>query len=102
ASERRVLFTLRWAELAGLRETLPFSPTLDEWRVYYRLLLLHPQSAPGVAADRTRLGYAAALSRKDPEYPAEFARGVLAFRSGDLASAAGAFRRQLATHPGGA
>jgi hypothetical protein len=101
-SERRVLFALRWAELVGARELVPLSPTLDEWRVYYRFLLTHPDTALAFASpDALRIGYATALARKDPSYPVDLARGVLFYRAGDLTSAASALRRHLAAHADG-
>jgi hypothetical protein len=100
-SERRVVFSLRWVELLGKRAELPFSPTLDEWRVYYRLLLRQPDAAAGADFDSLRVNYATALERKDPSYPADLARGVALYHGGELALAASAFRRHLATHAGG-
>jgi len=104
-SERRVLFELRWADLTGQRNAFPFTPTLDEWRVYYRFLLAHPESGteldPTHAADSARLRYVGALARRDPEYPADLARGYLSYQLGDGRSAASSFRAHLAAHATG-
>lgn len=94
-----VLFRVRWDELTGLREVFPFRPSLDEWRAYYGTLLAHPE---GQGSASVRLSYALALARRDPDYPGDFARGVLAFQSGAFSDAAGAFEAHLTSHPEGA
>jgi len=43
-----------------------------------------------------------ALSRKDPEYPAFFAKGYLFDRLGDPRAAAAAYRAHLGQHESGA
>lgn len=106
-STRRVLFQLHWADLVGKRGTFPFAPTLNDWRLYYRFLLLHPERE-GVsvadaesAKDVARVRVINALSRKDPEYPAFFARGYLFDRLGDQQAAATAYRAHLGQHEAG-
>lgn len=96
-SELATLFRLRWANLAGLLERHPFAPRLDEWRLYYRLLLRAPEGsvAEPAACVHRQLSYVAALQRRDPTYPADFARGVLHYRRQDVAAAEAAFRGYL-------
>jgi hypothetical protein len=95
----RVLFQLRWAELIQKRRAFPFAPSLNDWRIYYRFLLLHPErlpNTPGQAqGDEARLKLVAALAQRDPEYPQAFARGYLAYRLGDAEASAAAYRAQL-------
>ena len=104
---RRVLFQLHWADLVGKRGTFPFAPTLNEWRLYYRFLLLHPEleRAPVADAEATanaaRVRVVSALSRKDPDYPALFAQGYLFERLGDAGAAATAYRAHLGQHQSG-
>ena len=102
----RVLFHLYWADLIGKRGVYPFAPSLNEWRIYYRFLLQHPErgSDPASATadeDSARLRVATALGAKDPEYPLEMALGYLLYRTGDSEGAAVSYRRQLAKHQGG-
>ncbi len=103
----RVLFRLRWADLIGKRTVFPFAPSLNEWRIYYRFLLQHPELNRGQAEatapeeDGTHLRIAAALGRKDQDYPADMAEGYLLYRLGDVESAAVAYRRHLSKHQGG-
>jgi hypothetical protein len=107
AEERAALFRMRWSELTGLRETLPFSPTLDDYREYYRLLLEHPEGPLGEGGDerrdriRLQLGYVDALAKHDPDYPADLARGVLLFQLGTYAEAEQALRAHVFRHPDG-
>jgi len=104
---RRVLFQLHWADLLGKRSSFPFAPTLNDWRLYYRFLLLYPaqERAPSAAAESTatlaRVRVVNALSRKDPDYPAFFAKGYLFDRLGDAQAAATAYRAHLGQHEAG-
>jgi hypothetical protein len=101
------LFQLHWAELIGKRSSFPFAPTLNDWRLYYRFLLLHPAHEPTLAGDAESTANAArvnvvnALSRKDPDYPAAFARGYLFDRLGEPEAAASAYRAHLGQHESG-
>ena len=104
---RRVLFQMHWAELVGKRSSFPFAPTLADWRLYYRFLLLHPerdaaeQADLESAANAARVRVVEALSRKDGDYPAFFAKGYLFDRLGDTAAAASAYRAHLGQHDSG-
>lgn len=100
----RVLFHLHWADLIEQRAVFPYSPSLNEWRIYYGFLLRYPARSAEPASpslDAERLRVVNALSRKDPDYPAFFARGYLFYRLDDRESAATAFRSQLAQHESG-
>jgi hypothetical protein len=104
---RRVLFQLHFAALIGKPRAFPFAPTLNDWRLYYRFLLLHPQPEQSLSADvegavnAARVRVVNALSHKDPDYPAFFARGYLFDRLGDPQAAATAYRTHLAQHESG-
>ena len=104
---RRVLYQLHWADLIGKRGTFPYAQSLNDWRLYYRFLLLHPERSQPLSTDgadeanSARLRVVSALSRKDPDYPAFFARGYLLAALGDAQAAATAFRTHLGQHEGG-
>jgi len=104
---RRVLFQLHWAQLVGKRGAFPFAPTLNDWRLYYRFLLQHPERELTSIADVestddvSRVRVVNALSHKDPEYPAFFANGYLFDRLGDRQAAAAAYRAHLGQHRSG-
>ena len=101
----RILFQMRWADLVGKRAVFPFAPSLNEWRIYYRFLLLRPEHSNGStdpsAEAAVRLRVVNALSKKDPDYPTEVAQGFLLFQLGDTDGAASAYRLQLAKHESG-
>ena len=105
ATTLRALFRLRWSELIGMRTVFPFSTSLNDSRVYYRFLLLHPErlsAQPSEAEDdAARLKLVNALGRTDPDYPLLFAQGYLLFRLGDPENAATAYRSQLARQDSG-
>jgi hypothetical protein len=93
-----VLFRLRWASLINRERVFPFAPSLNDWRVYYRFLLLHPERLePGqdFGDDEARLKLVSSLAHKDPDYPADFAKGYLLYRLGDREAAATEYRAQL-------
>lgn len=101
-AERAVLYRIRWSGLSGLLDTYPFSPTLDDWRVYYGFLLAHPEGDGSHDRTKNQLEYVTALSKRDPSYLSELARGVLFYRLGRYADAATALRNHLVRHPDGA
>ncbi|MBN2197280.1 MAG: hypothetical protein JW751_31045 [Polyangiaceae bacterium] len=104
-AERRTFFRIRWAELASVRDTVPFAPSLNDWRAYFRFLLEHPERSPSSGAGSPPrvpsavrlLGYVEALARRDPDYPALFARGVILHRLGRYDTAGAAFGAYLDT-----
>jgi len=97
------LYRVYWSETLGLLRRHPYSPTLNEWRVYYRFLLAHPQAGAGERAKdvQRELGYVAALAQHDQDYPAHLARGVLLFQLGAHAEAALELRAHVARFPDG-
>jgi hypothetical protein len=98
--ERAAIFRMRWTELTGLRSEAAFSPTLDEYRAYYALYLRQAGAFKRDFGERA-FSVVRALEKRDPNYPAAFAKGVLAFRAGSFDEAADAFRTHLARHPDG-
>jgi hypothetical protein len=98
---RAVFFRIRWADLTGLRAQAPFTPTLDDWRVYYEFLLAHPEGAGELDRLRSQFAYVTALAKRDSTYPVWLARGVLQYRKGALPEAAEAFQAHLAERPDG-
>lgn len=106
AGEAASLFTIRWTKLAGLLETRPFSPTLNEWRLYYRTLMAHsplPTGGDGKAPwdPSSVLGYIDGLVKYDPDYPELLARGVVAYWAGHYADATELFASHLRRHASG-
>jgi hypothetical protein len=96
------IFSMRWTKLCGLIDQHPFSPTLNQWRLYFHTLIAHPESGGDAGAEAQVLSsYVSALSRKDPDYPEFLARGILAFRMNDYPASEAAFVAHLQAHPDG-
>jgi hypothetical protein len=109
----RVLFKKRWNDVASVR-TPELGLTLEEDRLRYGFLLEHPFRGPtrvvGAPVDarveafergRARLETVERLRERDPDYPADLARGVIEFGLGRYPVAAEAFRRHLEARPDG-
>jgi hypothetical protein len=123
----RVMFKQMWNALLGLSGVKDLDPTVDEQRTLYAFYLSHPHPSRAmrdaiasahrgardaktcqalVEAERSaveawRLERIARLAELDPDYPADYARGVVTFRRGDYAASATAFRKWLGRHPDG-
>jgi len=92
-------FKKRWNEVIGLHGE-PFDLTLDEARIFYRFLLLHPirsMEGPG----QYRLKKIEELAAVDPSFPAHLARGVVLFQLQRYPLAVESFRRHLDASPDG-
>jgi hypothetical protein len=100
--ELGTLFRSHWTEALGLGQH-PYTPSLNEWRVYYRFLLSQPiADAATREADLARkLGYVAALEKHDQDYPARLARGILLYQRGAYAESAGQLHSYLEQHADG-
>jgi hypothetical protein len=109
------------------RPATAFDATLDEQRVLYAFYLSHPHpsktmrdaiasarrgardakacaalvEAEQAATEEWRLDRIARLAAIDPDYPADYARGVARFRSGEYGTSADALRKWLGEHPDG-
>lgn len=99
--ELRALYRVRWAELTGALEIGRLRPSLDEFRLYYRVLLEHPEGLTDSERDERRLVYVTALGRIDSEFPTHLARGVLLSRLGRVRAAYDAFSAFGVTHEQG-
>ncbi|HET9929851.1 MAG TPA: hypothetical protein VFQ35_04155 [Polyangiaceae bacterium] len=99
--ELRALYRMRWAELTGALEIGRLRPSLDEFRLYYRVLLEHPEGLSPPEQDERRLAYVTALARIDSEFPTDLARGVLLARLGRVRSAYDAFSAFVVSHEQG-
>lgn len=96
-----VLFRVRWAELLEQLRNAELRPGLDEFRLYYRVLLERPGGTSVRDQDERRLGYLPALTAIDSEFPRALAEGVLLARLGRSERALAAFSAHLAAHPDG-
>ena len=123
----RAMFRLAWNGLLRL-ERAPFAPSLDEERALYAFYLRHPHApeaarkridearasartaracaalveAEAIAADSWRVEKVKRLALADPEYPRDYAVGILEYRNKRYEAAAESFRDWLDAHPDGA
>jgi hypothetical protein len=122
----RAMFRLAWNGLLHL-ERPPFALGLEEQRALYSFYLQHPHAsettrkridearssartakacaalveAEAMAAEEWRAEKVKRLALIDPEYPAEYALGVLLYREKRFEASAESFRGWLETHPDG-
>lgn len=94
------LFRARWNDLTGLEAHPAFAVTLDDFRARYAFLL-SVDSSDRDARGKLQRSHVEKIAARDPDYPADFARGVLFFRAHAYEASAEAFRRHLARHPDG-
>jgi hypothetical protein len=100
--ERRAMFRIRWVDLTGLRNEPAFAPSANDWRIYYRFLLEHPERGRGLGLPaQEQLRYVAAVEKVDPGYPGTFTRGVLYYRLALWQKSAESFRVFLSEHRSG-
>lgn len=101
-AELATLFRVYWAKVLNLSQH-PFTPSLNEWRAYYRFLLRRPMlRAPHRDGDLARkLEYVAALAEHDQDYPAHLVRGILSYQRGAPGEAAMELSVHLERHPDG-
>jgi hypothetical protein len=102
-AELETLFRIYWGNALGLGAHHPFSPSLNEWRVYYRFALGRPiPEPPDREGDlRRKLEYVTALAQHDQDYPAALARGILLYQSGAPAESAAELQAHLERFPDG-
>ena len=122
----RTMFRLSWNGLLRL-ERAPFAPGLEEERALFAFYLRHPHApeaarkridearasarsakacaalveAEAIAADGWRIEKVKRLAQLDPEYPRDYALGVLKYRNKTYEAAAESFRDWLEAHPDG-
>ncbi len=95
------LFRARWNDLTGLGARAAFATSLDDFRACYTFLLDPPGVIETTRRGKLRREHVEKIARRDPDYPADFARGVLFFQAHAFEASAEAFRRHLARHPDG-
>jgi hypothetical protein len=91
------LYRIRWTVLTHLHKARAFSPSLNDWRAYFRMRLGYPSVNAATPEDlQTHLEDVRALAAKDPDYPESLARGVLSFHLRRYPDSVSAFREHLA------
>ena len=106
------LFRLRWSKITGLDKG-PFAPSLSDELLFARMMLVHPLLSSSEASEASlrvgtdpgltsrQLRAIADVAKRQPDYPARVARGVLFFRDGKYEAALRAFEGHLELYPNG-
>lgn len=98
-AQRWAMGLLRWTTLSGLLKAQPFRLPRNLEIVEMRFFFSQLQQ--GASAPELQQRILTRYSELEPDYPLEYARGVLAARQGQFELAAANFSRQLQTHPDG-
>jgi hypothetical protein len=102
ADELAALFRIRWTELTGLSDAAAFTPTLNDYRLYYGLRLREVTGSRSRSERiQSQLQDVQALAALDDTYPAAYASGILLFQLGSIEPALESFRAHLRAHPDG-
>jgi hypothetical protein len=97
---RWALGLLRWTTLAGLLQTRPYRLSRELEVIELRFFFSHANTE-GSSPPELRQRILTRYSDLDPDYPIDYARGVLAAQSSQFDLAAVLFARQLQAHPEG-
>jgi hypothetical protein len=95
----RALFLDRWANLTGMSRHMDLMPTANDWRLIHRfrvMRLIREGQAKDMESLRTVLDE---VPKYSPEYPVDYARGIVFYRMGAFGDAVDAFSRHLAAYP---
>lgn len=95
----RALFVERWGHLVGFGDDAALSPSANDWRLIHRFRVLR-QLRSGAGRDpRELLDALADVTKYSPEYPLDYASGIVFYRAGAFGDSVEAFGRHLANHP---
>lgn len=97
----RVLFKARWNQVCGVTDVDGFRATPNEAVLLLRFLLTHPDGVEPMAQHQNQLLVLEALSKRQPEYPINFARGSVLYQLGNYQLAGAAFQAHIDAHPDG-
>jgi hypothetical protein len=95
----RALFVERWGVLTGLERHPLLSPSANDWRLIHRFRVLRLLRS-GQNSDPSELrGALGEVAKYSPEYPYDYASGIILYRAGAFQAAVDAFGRHLADYP---
>jgi hypothetical protein len=95
------LFCDRWATLLDVRQHLLLAPSANAHRLIQRFLVLYQLKRGAQRDNQQLLTLLADVQRYSPEYPSEYARGIVLYEMGAFPDAIAAFERHLTRHPDG-
>lgn len=96
----RALFNQRWGLLVGFERYPDFEPTANDWRLIHRFRVLRFLNAAQTGDGADLRDALEQVAKYSPEYPYDYAVGIVHYREGAFQQAMDAFGRQLSAHPG--
>lgn len=95
------LFARRWAQLVGLEKHPAFRPTANEQRLMQRFRVRRLLEQPLANVSGELLAVLERTREFSPDFPVDYARGIVLYRTGAFGDALHAFGRHLQAHPEG-
>ena len=95
------LFARRWAQLVGLEKHPAFRPTANEQRLMQRFRVRRLLEQPLANVSGELLAVLERTREFSPDFPVDYARGIVLYRTGAFGDALQAFSRHLQAHPEG-
>ena len=95
------LFCERWTELLNLQEHLLFAPTANAHRLLHRFLVVYQLNKGSKREPQQLIALLSSVPEYSPQYPTEYARGIVLYQMGSFPDAITAFERHLTLHPDG-
>lgn len=95
------LFVRRWAEVVGLEKHPHFRTSANEWRLIHRFRIQRLLAEPPAKSGQHLLSALESTRQFSPQYPVDYARGIVLYRMGAFSEALDAFTRHMDAHPQG-
>jgi hypothetical protein len=95
------LFCERWAELLDVQQHLFFASTANAHRLMQRFLVAYQLNRGSKRDHQQLLAVLGSVPKYSPDYPSEYARGIVLYQMGAFPDAIAAFSRHLTFHPDG-
>lgn len=94
----RALFVERWGNLVGFGDHPALTPSANDWRLIHRFRVLRLLRSAQTDGSELRAALSE-VAKYSPDYPYDFAAGIVWYRMGAFEEAVQAFGRHLAQHP---
>lgn len=96
------LFIQRWADVLNLEQHLLLAPSANAQRLIQRFLIAYQLNKGAKRDNQQLLALLSSVPDYSPDYPSEYARGIVFYQMGAFTEAIAAFERHLSEHPDGA
>lgn len=96
------LFLKRWADVLNVEGHLLLAPSANAQRLLQRFLVVYQLNRGPNRDHQQLLALLSSVANYSPDYPSEYARGIVFYQMGAFNDAIAAFERHLHQHPDGA